>query len=180
MTHDRVLQTETPYTTPSSRLPPWGPRWRLHVLCRSRGGQGIRKAHTSTRTMETTSISRKTDVRTQDTTEEAAFCSRAPKGSKGYPSGVTSERRGFPAPATSASESGSGASPRGLFPFLTPPFFCCRLSTRSSSLSSLSACVRGSYSPRSGLFFPEKTETQMVKGDLQGRPLSQHMETGNT
>jgi hypothetical protein len=113
--------------------------------------------------MEIPSVSRKTDVRTYDTRGEVAFCSRPPRGSEGNPSVVTSERCGFGVSATSASESGSGASPRGLFPFLTPPFFCCKLSTRSSSLSSLSAWVRGSYSHRSGLFFPEKTEGQRIR-----------------
>lgn len=56
---------------------PW-PRLRFQVLCKSLGGQGIRNAHTKTRIIETTTVSKKIAVRRYGMREGAAFCSKLP------------------------------------------------------------------------------------------------------
>lgn len=73
----------TPDAVPGAFSPvPW-PRLWFQVLCKSLGGQGMRNAHTKTRIIEITTVSKKTAVRRYGMREGAAFCSKFPAASAG-------------------------------------------------------------------------------------------------
>lgn len=77
------LPPPPPDAVPGAFSPaPW-PRLRFQVLCKSLGGQGIRNAHTNTRIIEITTVSKKIAVRRYGMREGAAFCSKLPAASAG-------------------------------------------------------------------------------------------------
>lgn len=124
---------------------------RDHICCCLLNEQGIKKAQTSTVIIEMITVRRKTAVRTKDTKNDVDLnCGSSPLSAVNSSCLLSTSCCWicFGIPLTSESSSFVSWVP---FPFQVPFWM---LITRSSSLSSLSAWVRGSYFRGSCNFFP--------------------------
>lgn len=139
---------------------------RYQTFCWLLSGQGIKKAQIRTIIIEITTVRRNTVVRTYDTNEDVALSFDSSPLVAAKPSCLLSTCRCWTRfEISSTSESASFVVSVVPFPFWSP--LCWMLMTRSSSLSSLSACVSGSYSRRSWDFFPIEWERSWLLQTIQ-------------